>query len=292
MEYEPKIIPEGINTSKEHPIREFFVLISVIGAAIVIIIYFLIISSDYLIQYIPVEKENEWFSSEMFEDSDDGRAASGIDVKREKVEQYLVSLVNDFKDEEHKEFKFTVNIIEDETPNAFITPGGHIFINYGLLKYLTSENALAMVIGHEMAHQYHRHTIKGLGRGIIVAMGLMILTGFDDSSLAQSFVGSTVELTGLVFSREQEREADATGVELLIKKYKHASGSTEFFKKLLEDRGGDSKMLVFLSTHPGDNERVIFLERFEREYQGDVLPLPEFVSEYVSQVERKKSGND
>ena len=71
MDFEPKTIPEGINTSEEHPIREFVVLAGGISLIIVAIIYVLAITSDYFIQYIPVEKENEWFSYELFSEQTD-----------------------------------------------------------------------------------------------------------------------------------------------------------------------------------------------------------------------------
>ena len=69
MDYEPKIIPEGINTSTEHPLREFFVLVSGIALVIVIVTAVLALSTDYLIQFIPLDKEHEWFSKELATDA-------------------------------------------------------------------------------------------------------------------------------------------------------------------------------------------------------------------------------
>jgi len=293
MEFEPKTIPEGINTSNEHPVREFIILAGGISLLIVLIIYLLTLTSDYLIQYIPIEKENEWFSYELFSEPDDDKDISEPKtpemIAREKVEVYLLSLANNLKDKNHKQFRFTVNLIEDEAPNAFITPGGHIFVTSGLLKTITSENALSMVIGHEMGHQYYRHPLKSAGRGIIIAMGLIVFSGIDGSDLMQSFIGNTAGLTNLAFSREQEREADAVGVELLIQKYKHASGASAFFKELHTNPEHKTHLPVFMSTHPGIEERIDFLEKFERDYPGKLSPLPAYVIEYINLAMKKQA---
>ena len=64
MDFEPKIIPEGINTGREHPLREFFVLVGGISLVVVLAVGILAASADYLVGFIPVEKEIEWFAAE------------------------------------------------------------------------------------------------------------------------------------------------------------------------------------------------------------------------------------
>lgn len=280
MDYEPKVIPEGINTSQEHPVREFLILTGGIGFLVAVIIFILVLASDYLVGYISIEKENQWFSYGEHDKSSDSKNSEVSDNKKREVEKYLLSIVNQLKDKNHQQFRFTVNLLDEKTPNAFIMPGGHIVVTTGLLSTVTSENALAMVIGHEMGHQYKRHTIKGMGRGIVITMGLMILTGFDDSDLIQGFVGNTAAITSLVFSREQEREADEIGVKLLLQHYRHATGATEFFRKIEVRPDSQSGTPVFMSTHPGAEERIKYLEKYELEYQGQVKPLPDFIADY------------
>jgi Zn-dependent protease with chaperone function len=297
MEFEPKTIPEGINTSKEHPVREFLVLSAGISALVVIVVFCLAMASDYLVQFIPVEKESEWFSYEWIAESIETKEKAEeveiteYELSKQRVEKYLLSLVDSFKDEEHQQYQFTINLIDDEIPNAFVTPGGHILVTQGLLRILTSENALAMVIGHEMGHQYHRHPLKSAGRGIVIAMGLMVLSGTDSSDLMQVFVGNTVSLTSMAFSRDQEREADTVGINLVIEKYHHASGASEFFKKIGKDPELDSNIPVFMSTHPGTEERIKFLEKFEREYTGERLPLPDFIDNYLELLDKEIKKN-
>lgn len=280
MQYEPKTIPEGINTSEQHPLREFFILVGGLGALILATVFILALSADYLVQYIPIEKENEWFSADLtaqFTKSADDAPDPAI----EKIEQYLMGIVNQLNDEAHKNYRFTIKLLDDETPNAFIMPGGHIVITHGLLKTVTSENALAMVIGHEMGHQYHRHPLRSAGRGMVIVLALLVISGSESGDLAQTFIGNTAGLANLAYSRDQEREADLTGVELLKQHYGHAQGASEFFQKIRSQPDYNSGPPVFLSTHPGTEERIEFLQAFEDKKQGDLIALPDYITDYI-----------
>jgi len=178
VKYEAKVIPEGINTSRENPLKEFSLLVGGAGLIITGIIVFALYASDYLVRYIPVELEQRWFSSENFSGTFTDRTKA-IDQERIAVESYLQELTDRLKDEQHAQFSFKVQLLDDDTPNAFITPGGNIFITLGLLKNINSENALAMVLGHEMGHQYHRHPLRSAGRGIIFMLAFLAMSGFD-----------------------------------------------------------------------------------------------------------------
>ena len=283
MEFEPREIPEGINTSREHPLREFAVLVSGIAAVIVLVTGLLIVSADFLIGFIPVEQENSWFSSDSMVD-ESGRDSKIESNSEAEVERYLQNLITQLQDESRPDFRFNVNLIESETPNAFVLPGGNIAVTSGLLRRVESENGLAMVLAHEMAHQYYRHPLRALGRGVVVSLALMVITGFGDGALADSFVAGAVTLTQLSFSREQEREADELGVELLIRHYGHARGAGEFFEavKLLPD--AESDMPNFLSTHPGIDERLGSLRARAAEFDGDRTPLDLAVIVYLDTI--------
>jgi len=286
MEYEPKIVPEGINTSREHPIREFAVLVSGLVVVIVLVTSLLAVSTDFLIQYIPLEKENEWFANEMFTDAEVPEPEPDINTLLEaEVEQQLQQLIVELQDKEKTGYRFIVNLLHNEVPNAFVVPGGQIFVTSGLLEVVASENGLAMVLAHEMAHQYHRHPLRSLGRGVVLSLVLMVVSGVESDGLVGSFVGNTALLTSLSFSREQEREADLLGVDLLMQHYGHASGSSEFFEAMLEQPQADTETPEFLSTHPGIEERIDLLRNRSRQSSGDVTPLPEVIGRYLEAIE-------
>lgn len=284
MDYEPKIIPEGINTSTEHPLREFAVLVFGIAAIIVIVTSLLAVSTDFLIQYIPLEKEQDWFANEML--TDDKLPQPEIDSSlQDEVERQLQQLVEQLRQQDKPEFRFTVGLFDSDVPNAFVMPGGRIFITSGLLRSVTSENGLAMVLAHEMGHQYYRHPLRSLGRGVVISLALMVVSGTESDALIESFVGNTAVLTSLGFSREQERKADLLGIDLLMQRYGHASGSTEFFEAIREQRETDSDLPGFLSTHPGVDERIDLLRERGRQSSGDKTPLPEVIVEYLESIE-------
>ena len=66
----------------------------------------------------------------------------------------------------------TVHYVDDDTVNAAATLGGHVLMFRGLLERLPNENALAMVMAHEIAHVRHRDPMMSLGRGVVVATAL------------------------------------------------------------------------------------------------------------------------
>ena len=283
MEYEPKILPEGINTSREHPLREFFILVFGLAAVIVVITSLLALSADILVQYIPLEKEHEWFSNKILDENvPEPRVEASLQAE---VERQLQQLVEQLRQTGKPDFRFTVNLLDSEVPNAFVIPGGRIFVTSGLLGSVVSENGLAMVLAHEMGHQYHRHPLRSLGRGVVISLALMAVSGIDNNTLVESFVGSTAVLTTLGFNREQEREADSLAIELLKRHYGHASGSTEFFESMKQQPEADSDLPEFFSTHPGIDERIELLRDYSQRSSGDKTPLPAVIHQYLESIE-------
>lgn len=283
MDYEPKIIPEGINTSREHPLRELVVLVSGLALVIFVVTGLLAVSTDFLVQYIPLEKENDWFATEKLTDAEVPELGNDTMLEAE-VERYLRQLILKLQDKEKTGYRFSLSLLRNEVPNAFVVPGGQIFVTSGLLEAVASENGLAMVLAHEMSHQYYRHPLRSLGRGVVLSLVLMVVSGVESDGLVESFVGNTAMLTSLSFSREQEREADRLGLDLLMRHYGHASGSSEFFEAMLEHSQADSEPPEFLSTHPGVEERLDLLRKFSGQASGDVTPLPEVIGRYLESI--------
>ena len=278
MEYTPRTIPEGINTSTEHPLREFALLTSGVIAAVLVLILIASLLSDYLVRFIPVELESKWLSAQAsLRDENENALPAQL-----ALEAYLQSLVEQLGDDEHRNYIFTTRVIDEPTPNAFVVPGGHIFVTSGLLAMVSSENALAMVLGHEMAHQYHRDPIRSLGRGIVIILALVAISGAEAGDLVQSFIADAANIGQLAYSREQEADADETGVELVMRHYGHAHGASEFFRALDDNHSYDSHMPFFLRTHPGTKNRIEFLRRYEMQRQGLLKPLPAVVGDYLA----------
>ncbi|MDX5348816.1 MAG: M48 family metalloprotease [Hymenobacteraceae bacterium] len=166
------------------------------------------------------------------------------------------------------EFPWEVKIIkEDSTLNAFATPGGHIYVYTGLIKYLDSLDHFAGVLGHEIAHADKRHTSKRLQQQYSIALLLSVILGDNPGTLTNIAVG----LAGLNFSREDEREADDFSVVYLSGTRFACNGAAGFFQKLLNagQAGGPPE---FLSTHPSPGNRVQDINAKAAEINCDTSP--------------------
>ncbi len=150
------------------------------------------------------------------------------------------------------EFAWEVKIIDDDqTLNAFATPGGYIYVYTGLIKYLDTEDQLAGVMGHEIAHSDRRHSTKQLTKVYGISTLLAIATGSSEPGMLEQIA---LSLVSLKFSREHETEADSYSVTYLCNTPYNASGAAGFFEKI-QDEGG-SRPPEFLSTHPDPGNRV------------------------------------
>jgi predicted Zn-dependent protease len=148
------------------------------------------------------------------------------------------------------QFNWPVKIIHNDTVlNAFCTPGGHIYVYTGLMKYLDAEDQLAGVLAHEMGHADMRHSTRQMTTMYGVEALLNMLAG--DRTMIKQITGS---LIGLKFSRNHETEADQKSVEYLCPTNYAADGAAAFFEKI--QASGGQKSIEFLSTHPDPGNRI------------------------------------
>ncbi len=170
-------------------------------------------------------------------------------------------ILNTGKVKYRNEFAWEVKIIDDEkTLNAFCTPGGYIYVYTGLIKYLDTEDQLAGVMGHEIAHAALRHSTRQMTKIYGLQALLQVATGKADPGLLEQIA---LGLVNLKFSRGHETESDNGSVEYLCATGYNAAGAAGFFKKI-ESQGG-SRPPEFLSTHPNPNNRVENIEKKARD---------------------------
>lgn len=150
------------------------------------------------------------------------------------------------------EFPWDVKIIKDDAvQNAFATPGGHIYVFSGLIKFLDNESQLAGVLGHEIAHADLRHTSKQLQQQYGISVLLSLIVGDNPNQLVQLAAG----LSQLKFSRDDESQADQYSVIYLNKTAYACDGAAGFFIKAeAQNQGGNPP--AFLSTHPAPASRI------------------------------------
>jgi Zn-dependent protease with chaperone function len=238
---------EGINVSDEHPLVEAGTLIIGIGFIFAVITVALIFLVEIALYFVPEEKEAALFENWLPEDI---VTVSPNDTRLQKVDAILWRLSQHYPE---SLYKFRIEIDDSEEMNAMAMPGGLIVLTAGLLDALESENELAFILGHEMGHFKNRDHMRALGRGVVLGIMFVAISG----SGAGSDLGASI--TGLAlrgFSRGQEASADEFGLEIVQQEYGHVADSWRFFERIDEGDGDLLELMTYLSTHPSPDNRV------------------------------------
>ena len=168
-----------------------------------------------------------------------------------------------------KDWKWEVVLINSGNINAFCMPGGKIAFFTGILdKLKLTDDEVAMVMGHEIAHALREHARERMAKQTLTNIGAIavnVLVGGNAGELARIGGG----LLGLKFSRDDEREADLVGMELAARAgYDPRSGVTLWEKMSAASQG---QPLEWFSTHPSGKSRIDTIKANLK----DVLPLYE-----------------
>jgi predicted Zn-dependent protease len=164
-------------------------------------------------------------------------------------------------------YPYGFSIANKRDLNAFALPGGPIWIHRGILHAAANESQLAGVLAHEIAHVAQRHaanqiTTQLVANGFLGLLGAML--GNDPGGARTAQAGARI-LAGsymLKFSREDEREADRVGLEIMRRAGWDPRGMADFMDVLRREQGRDpGSVEVFLSTHPAPAERAAVLRR-------------------------------
>ncbi len=149
-------------------------------------------------------------------------------------------------------FLWEIKIIKDDnTLNAFCTPGGYIYIYTGLIKYLSNGDELAGVLGHEIAHADLRHSTDAMTTQYGIGILFEIVLGKNQGMLTEI----AKNLLTLQYSKTNESQADEYSVNYLSGTTYNCAGAAGFFEKLIAE-GSGSNTPDFLSTHPNPENRV------------------------------------
>ena len=173
--------------------------------------------------------------------------------------------------------RFEFFVIEDNTINAFALPGGFIGVHTGLIRAAETESEVASVLAHETAHVTQRHIARlfqqqqQAGLASLAAIAVAILAARASPDLAAAAMAgaqyATLQ-TGLNFTRENEREADRIGVQILEKSGFDPRAMPAFFDRLQRAyRVYDTNAPAYVRTHPLTYERIA-------DVQGRVDALP------------------
>jgi len=183
------------------------------------------------------------------------------------------SVINSGNVQYRNEFSWAFKIIHnDDVLNAFATPGGYIYVYTGLIKYLDSEDQLAGVIGHEIAHADLRHSSRQMQNQFGIGLLFSIVLGENPSQLEQIAGQLAGTLVGLKYSRKFESEADDNSVLYLSNTDYACNGASGFFKKI-KDEGQCNANFVWLSTHPDPCDRIDDIDALASDMQCTITEL-------------------
>ena len=153
-----------------------------------------------------------------------------------------------------------VQIVDDDSANAFALPGGRIGVNKGMFKVATDQDQLAVVLGHELSHVVARHGAERLSDNMAAQAAVMAGTIYagsqgSDAGYAAAALGLGAEVGILLpFSRTQESEADTLGQRYMAQAGFDPRAAVTLWQKMGQQ--GGSKPPVFLSTHPAPGNRA------------------------------------
>ena len=186
-------------------------------------------------------------------------------VRDAQVDAYIARLGRRLaKDAPGAKYPYTFAVADYREINAFSLPGGPVWINRGVLHAATQESQVAAVLAHEIAHVAQRHAAEQLTKTVLAQWSLGALRaalgnigGAGAAQIAGAFVTNGMFLK---FSRDDEREADRVGVQIMTKAGWDPHGMTELFDMLRREQKREAGAVdVFFSTHPSPQDRARLL---------------------------------
>ncbi len=161
--------------------------------------------------------------------------------------------------------KLRLFVVDDDSINAFAMPPNYVGVNTGLILAARSEDELAAVIAHEVAHLTLHHLDRAmeeagkLGPATAGAIIAALILGAYDPTFAEAAIATTIAAnlqSQLSFSRSSEQEADRSGIQILARAGYRPEAMAQFFSRLLENETYNAKAPVFIRTHPLTADRV------------------------------------
>ena len=170
-------------------------------------------------------------------------------------------------------------VIDDKSPNAFAMPGGKIGFNAGMFAFAPTDDDIAVILGHEVAHVICRHGSERVSQAMGVAIAAAVADEATKNSSAKTR-GTWMAAVGvgaqygilLRFSRSHESESDRLGLIFMARAGYDPEAAPAFWTRF--SKAGGSKPPEFLSTHPADSTRVNQLRRWMPEAKAQMPKKP------------------
>jgi beta-barrel assembly-enhancing protease len=249
VKLENRIPDEGINATHENPLREFAWLLGGSLVLLVVAVVAVSYSAQWLAPRIPYRYEAKLAAGLDLAPPAQDAAARAAQVELQALADRLAERMD-----LPAGMQVRVGYRDERTVNAFATLGGQTVFFRGLVQRLDSEDALAMVVAHELAHLKYRHPAAALGRGVAVGILLSMVSADLGRSAAGGALGQAGMLTLLSFNRDQERAADEEALRVIAAEYGHIGGALDLFAAFAALPGAQQESglaaVEFLRTHP------------------------------------------
>jgi len=178
-------------------------------------------------------------------------------------------------------YPYAFHVADRREINAFALPGGPVWLHRGVLHAATSESQVAGVLAHEIAHISERHAAEQLTKATVAQWGLGLLGavlgndgGATAARIAAGFLANGIFLK---FSRDDEREADRVGLDLMTRAGWDGRGMVELFEILRREQQRDpGRVATFFSTHPSPQDRIERLRAAAADRRGGRRDSPAF----------------
>ena len=270
MKYQARLPEHNSNISHEHPLKEFALLLAGLAIIMAALYWVLGLAVDYVVPMISPEKEQHWFKTMRID-----KGASHWISQDNTISPYDSPIFESLRSCANIEVPLTLWQVDSDQPNAVALPGGDILLFSGLFDHAPSENGLAFILAHELAHFKHRDHLRSIGRGIV----LMTVTGFisGDSAALASLLTPAGLATQAQYSQTLESAADALALEILNCHYGHVGGATEFFENMLKEQdssaiAGIEQLNHYFSSHPETQARIDNIEQLRQQLGFDKGP--------------------
>jgi predicted Zn-dependent protease len=181
-------------------------------------------------------------------------------VNDASVNQYINNLGRSIAQRGNRQYNYNFYVVNAKEINAFAVPGGHVYVNRGLIERSRNMAELAGVLAHEIAHVEHRHGVEQMEKMQTASLGVnlaYILLGRAPTGVEEAVIGVGGTAYFASHSRGAENEADASAVSLLAGSGIDPNGLTSFFNVLLSDQQrSPSSVEQWFSTHPLTQDRI------------------------------------
>ena len=240
-------------------------LLALVAGSLWVLSYF----TGIVAAMVPVAAEQRWTAA-LWREVDAGMPPSRA-TQRNRLADVVARIVERHGGGRYPDFR--VGIIVDERAVVHGLPGGLLLVTTGMLDLATSENALAYVLAHEIAHLRRGESLRALGRMLLV-VGLLDLARWPEERLSAMLIGAGL-LADQPFPGAAEAAADRFALEALMGEYGHVNGPAALLAALGRQEGRHGHMIESprrMSQRSGSLRAIAHEEDWPSD--GDVVPWP------------------